>query len=204
MQAKHLAFVDEYFLNSLNATEAYKKVYGVKDDNAAAASASRLLRNVKSVTLEIERRFNERAMKANEVIDRLSQIARGDVADFLDIGTMGFSVDLHKAYQAKKTHLVKKVKQKTTTVIGKGDMPDQEFHETEFELYSAHEALRDLAKVHALFIDRTRLEGDPLSILQALKAENKITEADIPTLLPDFGETLIKQLFGEQALVSYL
>lgn len=43
---------------------------------------------------------------------------------------------------------------------------------------------------------------DPLEILRQLKAENKITAADIPALLPDFGETLIKQLFGEQALVS--
>lgn len=30
-----------------NATEAYKKAYGVEDDNVAAAAASRLLRNVK-------------------------------------------------------------------------------------------------------------------------------------------------------------
>jgi len=199
---KHQAFVDEYFFNNFNATEAYKKAYGVEDDNAASASSSRLLRNVKSITLEIENRFQERAMKANEIIDRLSQIARGDVADFLDIGSMGYNVDLDKAYKAKKTHLVKKIKQKTTLVIGKGDMPDQEFHETEFELYSAHEALRDLAKVHALFIDRTRLEGDPLSILLALKAENKITAADIPALIPDFGENLVKQLFGDHANVS--
>lgn len=151
---KHQAFVDEYFLNNFNATEAYKAAYGVTDDNVASASSSRLLRNVKTVSLEIEKRFQERAMKANEVIDRLSQIARGDIADFLDITSMGYSVDLQKAYKAKKTHLIKKIKQKTTTVIGKGDMPDQEFHETEFELYSAHEALRDMAKVHALFVDK--------------------------------------------------
>jgi len=135
-------------------------------------------------------------MNADEVLDRLTDIARGDIADVLDIGSMGFSLDLKKAYEGGKTKLIKKLKQKTTIVIGKGENPDQEFHETEFEMYSAHEALRDLAKVHALFIDRTRNDSDALTMLLAMKNEGKLTAADIPNLTRDFGENLVRQLFG--------
>ena len=77
LSLKKRAFINEYFLCNFNGTEAYKRAYGVTDDNAAAASASRLLRDVK-IKQEIETRFAERAMSANEVIDRLSQIARGE------------------------------------------------------------------------------------------------------------------------------
>lgn len=43
---KHKLFADEYLI-CLNATEAYKKVYKVKDDNTAAVNGSKLLRNTK-------------------------------------------------------------------------------------------------------------------------------------------------------------
>jgi phage terminase small subunit len=44
--AKQARFVDEYIID-LNATRAYKKVYGVKRESVAAANAARLLRNAK-------------------------------------------------------------------------------------------------------------------------------------------------------------
>lgn len=43
---KQEAFCLEYAASG-NATEAYKKAYGAKDDNAAAANAARLIRNDK-------------------------------------------------------------------------------------------------------------------------------------------------------------
>ena len=43
---KHKAFCDEYLSNNLNATQAYKSVYGVSD-KVAGASAPRLLENVR-------------------------------------------------------------------------------------------------------------------------------------------------------------
>jgi len=44
---KQTAFLDAYFALNLNACQAYKNVYGITDDNVAAAAASRLLTNVK-------------------------------------------------------------------------------------------------------------------------------------------------------------
>jgi len=167
--------------------------YDEVDESTAASNASRLLRNDK-VALEIKERFEARAMKADEVIDRLSQIARGDIEDYLNEFD-GF--DLAKARKAKRTHLIKKIKQRTITKIGKGeDEDDTEIHDVEFEMYSAHEALRDLAKVHALFVDRTRNDSDALTMLLAMKNEGKLTAADIPNLTRDFGENLVRQLFG--------
>ena len=43
---KHKAFCDEYLSNNLNATQAYKSVYGVSD-KVAGASGPRLLENVR-------------------------------------------------------------------------------------------------------------------------------------------------------------
>lgn len=195
---KHQAFVDNYFFCNFNATEAYKLTYGTLDDNVAAANASRLLRNDK-VAQEVRARFEARAMKADEIIDRLSQIARGDIGDYIDDYGV---IDFQKARKARKTHLLKKVKQRTIRQMGNEEKEDTEIHDMEFEAYSAHEALRDLAKVHALFIDRTRNDSDALTILTAMKNEGKLTEADIPNLTRDFGEYVVKQLFGEAAHVS--
>lgn len=175
--AKHNEFVNQYFLLGFNQTRAYMQTYGETDENAAAANASRLIRNDK-VAQEIKRRFEARAMKADEVIDRLSQIARGDLGDFLDITEMGYSVDVSKALKARKTHLIKKLKQKTTLVMGKGDAPDQEFHETEIELYSAHEALRDMGKVHVLFTDKIKVEGWRGEVINLLRS-GVITPQDV-------------------------
>jgi len=194
---RHAEFVNNYFFHNFNATRAYMATYDEVDESTAASNASRLLRNDK-VALEIKERFDARAMKADEVIDRLSQIARGDIADFVD-DYGGF--DIQAARKARKTHLLKKVKQRTIRKMGETKEDgttgeDVEIHDIEFEAYSAHEALRDLAKVHALFVDRTRNDSDALTMLLAMKNEGKLTAADIPNLTRDFGENLVRQLFG--------
>lgn len=161
---KHQAFVDNYFFNNFNATRAYMATYGEVDETTAASNASRLLRNDK-VAQEIKERFEARAMKADEVLDRLSQIARGDIADYMNEYD---GLDLARARKAKRTHLVKKVKQRTVTKIGNVEgAEDVEVHDIEFEMYSAHEALRDLAKVHGLFVEKhehTGKDGVPIRV----------------------------------------
>ncbi len=46
LSAKHKAFCDQYLSNGLNATQAYKSVYGVSD-KVAGSSAPRLLENAR-------------------------------------------------------------------------------------------------------------------------------------------------------------
>jgi len=51
------------------------------------------------------------------------------------------------------THLIKKVKQKTTIIQTK-DGDDVETHWVEIELYDAQAAIVQLGKYHGLFVDR--------------------------------------------------
>lgn len=46
LSPKHKSFCDEYLSNGLNATQAYKSVYGVSD-SVAGPSGDRLLKNAK-------------------------------------------------------------------------------------------------------------------------------------------------------------
>lgn len=61
MMDKQKKFADEYII-CLNATEAYKKVYKVKDDNTAAVNGSKLLRNTK-VSAYVKERQEELSEK---------------------------------------------------------------------------------------------------------------------------------------------
>lgn len=81
MTEKQKRFCDEYLID-LNGTRAYKAAYpSVKNDNAAAASASELLRNPKVreyLDRELERQHNERTADAREVLEYLTSVLRGE------------------------------------------------------------------------------------------------------------------------------
>ena len=158
MRAKWRAFVDEYFRLNMNGTRAYKAVYGVEDDVAAAANASRLLRNDKVAT-EIEKRLNEKAMGSNETLTRLADIARGDLGEFMDIESMSFDISLKKAKELGLTHLIKKVNQRTVTTLNKHG-EETETNVQEIELYSSLDALDKLARAHSLFKDQIDHSGE--------------------------------------------
>lgn len=157
-RAKWRAFVDEYFKQNMNATRAYMIVYGVDDDNSAAASASRLLRNVKISEL-IAKKLDENSMQANEIISRLSDMGRGDMQDFIDIESMFFRIDLNKAKELGLTHLIKKVKDRVVMTSNQ-DGEETETHTLEIELYDAKSALDTLAKYRGLLVDRHELGGE--------------------------------------------
>lgn len=146
----------------MNATDAYCDVYGT-DRITGAVNGSKLLRNA-SISKAVKTRLDENAMSANEVLHGLADIARGDIADLMEITTSGFTLHLLRKNDAgelvtnPRTKLIKKIKQKVTTFLGKGESDeDREEIVTELELYSAHDAYRDLGKYHSLFIDRTDL-----------------------------------------------
>ena len=80
MTDKQKIFADEYLID-LNATRAYKAAYPkVKNDNTAAVSANRLLRNAK-VAEYIEERMAERA--------KGTEVAQDDVVK--ELATIGFA-----------------------------------------------------------------------------------------------------------------
>jgi phage terminase small subunit len=173
----------EYYLGEcrFNGTAAARAAGYEGDDNVLAVTASRLLRNAKVRAL-IDSRISEAAMSANEVLSRLSEIARGRVTDFVDDDG---KFDLRAAKKLQKDGLLKKLKQKRTSkkvdrfTEGKEDYAETfetslVYEEVEFEIYSAHEALRDLGKYHKLFTEKYEHSGEdgkpiPISIIEAVK-----------------------------------
>ena len=192
---KEQIWLSEY-LKCFNATEAARRA-GYTWPNVQGQQKKEKFRD------EIKRVLSQRAYSPEEIIDELQQIAQGDLGDMMEVTSMGFSIDMKTAKKNGLTKLIRKAKQKTTLYQSKSELvPDSETHEIEIELYSRHEALRDLAKVHALFVDRTRNDSDALTMLLAMKNEGKLTAADIPNLTRDFGENLVRQLFGATVEVS--
>ena len=78
---KQLAFID-YYLETLNSREAYKRAYGTKNNNTADSNSSKLLSNTK-VKQVIDERLAEikskRIAKVEEVQEFLTSCMRGEV-----------------------------------------------------------------------------------------------------------------------------
>ncbi len=100
-------FVEEYLANGFNAAEAARAAkYSAFSRGGYASIGSGVMKG-KRVKSLIARRIAERAIDANEVIDRYREVADGTVADFLGDGC-GF-IDLSKAEDRKKLHLLKEI-----------------------------------------------------------------------------------------------
>jgi len=155
---KQRVFIEEY-LRTWNATQsAISAGYSKK---TAYSSGQRLLKDVEIKRL-IDEEIATRAMGADEVLQRLADIARGDITDLMDITTSGFNIELLGEGQEKKpqSKLIKKIKQKVITRMGKTeDSEDTETIETEIELYNQLEALKLLGQKHGLFKNITELTG---------------------------------------------
>lgn len=184
-------FADYYLGEALfNGTQAARMAKYGGDDNALASAASRMLRNVK-VSAYIDEKLSTYGMSANEVIARIAEIARGKVDDVLD-GNGHFN--LETARTRNKTHLLKKLKTKRTLKQKKTEVRDDMrqflaedeiedietdveilYEEVEFEMYSAHEALRDLGKMHKLFIERNETE---LTLKETEVVRPKLNDSD--------------------------
>jgi hypothetical protein len=70
-----------------------------------------------------------------------------------------------------KTKLIKKIKQKVTTFLAKQENEeDREVIETEIELYSRHEANKDILKYRGKLIDRTDItsRGEPIRFVEVV------------------------------------
>jgi len=157
---KHRAFVDEY-LQCWNATEAYARVYKPKKRTTAGANGHELLKNTE-ISAEIEQRLAEIHMSANEALQLHSDIARGDIGDFVnDFGML----DITEARKQGKTRLIKKIKQRTITKIGKSESEDDtEIHDLEIELYPADAAQDRILRVHGTYKDTLNINVNSYEI----------------------------------------
>ena len=121
MRHKQRVFIDEY-ARDFNATQAAIRA-GYSPKTAYSIGQENL--NKPEIAKAIQERIAARAMGKDEVVDRLGEHARGDMGDFMDIGSMAFSLDLNKAKELGLTRLIKKVRQKTVTTVAKDDTEEE-------------------------------------------------------------------------------
>lgn len=167
MNDRQARFVEEYLVD-FNATQA-----AIRAGYSAKTAYSIGPENLKKP--EISEAISERLMSANEVISRLTDIARSDIKDLMQVGPMGYELKLmvkddEDVFKVNPhTKLIKKIKQKVTTIMPRNqDGEEKEIVETDLELYSALEALALLGRHHKLFTDKTELSGEggePLKIV---------------------------------------
>lgn len=106
---KQCVFVEEY-LQCWNASEAARRAgYSEKGIDV---TAHHLLVNT-SISAFIKERIAEKAMAADEALGRLADQARATIEDFISF-TVGpyptFTLDLDKARERHKLHLIKRLK----------------------------------------------------------------------------------------------
>lgn len=132
---KQRAFINAY-VQCWNASEAARQA-GYSEKTAAVIGYENLTKPY--IWEHIEQRMVENAMQANEVLSRLSDQARADMGDFIEVRHNYANIDLEKA---KELGLLRHVKKFKVTRQG-----------TEVELYSSQSALQTLAKAHGLLKD---------------------------------------------------
>ena len=156
---KQKAFCLEYIKNGYNATQAAKK--------AGYAGGYGTLRGIGSKNLtkdnirkRIEQHFEDKAMGANEVLERLGDMARGfDVTKYIDylpvytkkgnaakyISGYKLWLDMDKLQADGYSHLIKKIKETANGI--------------ELEWHDQAKALELIGKHHALFTEKIELGG---------------------------------------------
>ncbi len=144
---KQQVFISEY-LKSFNATGAAIAA-GYSEKTAYAMGWENLRKP--DIQAEIQSRLDEVHMSADEALKLTADIARGDITEFI---TPFGNIDIDLLRKSGKGRLIKKIKQKTVTKIGKKeDSDDVEVLETEIELYPADAALDKVLKVHGKYSD---------------------------------------------------
>ncbi len=144
---KQQAFANEYLID-FNATRAAQRAGYSGDENTLAATGSRLIR-IDKVDEAIRTRLSESAMRADEVLMRLAEHARGDMGAWL---SNDGEIDIAAMKAANTTRLLRKVKR--TYRSGETEAGGT-WEETrlEVELHDAQAALVHIGKHHGLFKD---------------------------------------------------
>lgn len=102
-------------------------------------------------------------MSADEALKLQADIARGDITEFF---TPYGNLDFEELRTSGSGRLVKKIKQKTVTKIGKGERDeDTEVLETEIELYPADAAQERILKISGKYKDESEMPTNVIKVV---------------------------------------
>lgn len=188
MEAKQQAFVEAY-LRHFNASRA--ALEAGYSERTAYSQGHRLLKKAE-IRAAIESRIAAAAMSADEVLSRLSDMARADIGDFLDL-------DITKLKRHPQSRLLKRVKRtiKTRTI---GEV-EETTEVIEIELHDPQSALVQLGRYHRLWIDRVQQDDWRSQAIEDIRAGR----VDYQTLAEAFDDETAAQLFraaGEPAPIE--
>ena len=116
---KQKAFCD-YYIESLNATESYKRAYECKNDSTARSNSSRMLTNA-NIKNYIDEKLKEiedkRIAKAEEVLEYLTRVIRNEEDEevVVTVNVGDFQTEVKKV----KKELSAKDKIKAAELLGK-------------------------------------------------------------------------------------
>ncbi len=152
LSAKHAEFLDNLIRLKFNATQAYKETYPRSTLESARRLGSLLLTNV-DIQAHIKAHFDGLKLSQNEAETILADFARGDLGDFLDDMNI---IDLKTAREKGITKLIKKIRQRTVTKIGKkDDDEDVEITDIEIELHDPQAAIDKILRVQGAYKDKS-------------------------------------------------
>lgn len=178
-----------HYMECWNGTESARLAGYSGSDKVLSQTANDNLKNPKIIAY-IQECLDPQVMSANEVLVRLTNIARGTFEDFID--DSGF-LSMTRAKRRFKLHLVSKVKDRH--FINSKD--DTETHEMELELYSALDALKTLAKYHQLITTQTLKVDWQAMAVEQIKAGRLTHDA----LSEAFDSGLADQLFAQAGIL---
>ena len=165
---KQFRFVQEYLIDMNGTQAAIRAGYSPK---SARNQGSRLMTN-DDILSAINLAISDITMTAKEVLVRLSEIARGDIGEFLEINGTNIEINLEKVKDKDYSKIIKKVKQKRNSYIDKqGNIVESTV--VEIELYDRLDAIEMLGKYHRMFIDHPENSdkgGVPLINLERVNA----------------------------------
>ncbi len=136
----------------MNGTEAYSRLYPKATRDSCRTLAANLLAKV-GIQALISTRLDEMAMTKNEVLARLSGMARASTFPFIRVTDEGFVYfDFSNPDAMEYLYLIKKIKTKRTRRLeGKGEIAEPwEDEWVEVELYDSQAALEKLGRYHRL------------------------------------------------------
>lgn len=154
---RQMLFAIEY-VKDFNGTQAARRAGYQGNNNALAVTASRVLRYA-NVRKRISELLAANAMGSQEVLWRLGEQGRVNIAQFFKI-SQGGDVSLNWAAIRKHGYLIKSI---TWTKYG-----------PRVELHDAQKALELIGKNHGLFTDKQEVEiKAPISIIEPVRPDDR-------------------------------
>lgn len=183
LTGKQLKFATEY-IQCLNATEAARRAGYGGSDASLAQIGHQNLRNIE-IKRFIDQQLNDHIMSAQEVLHRLTEIARGDITDVVD--EYGY-LDTQKAIARGKGGLIKSVEYTSST------SEDADTYSSKVAIYDKMDALKTLARYHNLLVNRIQVDDWRTKAIEDIKAGH----LDYRSMVAAFqDESLVKRLFAE-------